>query len=363
MFKSKNRGLHAIIIWAIFIGTSTCFSGQLARGETTTAATSPAQQMGPRLTFTASEWNFGTVFAGSPVKHAFLASNVGDQPLVISDVVPQCHCIMVEDWPRTIAPGKSAEILILLDTSALEGDVSKAVTVISNDPRSPTQTLSLAGTVRKPLEVSPPFASIQLAPDASTTSTNIVLVINHTGEPVVLSDPVSSSAAFKATLQTIKPGKEFEVAISATPPLPSGNTAGIVSLKTSWPNLPMLEITAVAMVQPVLEAAPWEIVLPRQIASWTTNLITITNNGTKAIALSAPKVSDPRANVDLKTIVPGRSFQLVAAFPPGFELLPGQSAQLSVNSDSTSRPVITVPIRQDSTGPAAAQPRPPIHRR
>src|ERR1700741_3084344 len=114
MFKlnsngGKGRGLQATIIWAVFFGASVCLSGQPAQGVATSAAPSPAKQAGPQLTFAACEWNFGTVFAGASVKHAFLASNVGDQTLVISGVVPQCNCTTVEDWPQTIAPGKTAE--------------------------------------------------------------------------------------------------------------------------------------------------------------------------------------------------------------------------------------------------------------
>jgi hypothetical protein len=117
----------------------------------------------------------------------------------------------------------------------------------------------------------------------------------------------------------------------------------------------------VARVQPALEATPWELVLPRQIIAWTTNLVTITNNANRAVVLFDPQVSDPRARVELKTIIPGRSFRLAAAFPPGFELAPGQSVQLSINSDNPSRPLLTVWVRQDSAVPAPPQVRPRIH--
>jgi hypothetical protein len=106
---------------------------------------------------------------------------------------------------------------------------------------------------------------------------------------------------------------------------------------------------------------PWEVVLPPQITAWTTNLITITNNGTAMVTLSNPKISDSRAKIELKTIVPGRSFLLVAIFPPGFKLSPGQTIPLSVSSDNATRRSITVSVRQESTEPQPAPLRPPIH--
>lgn len=349
-----NKFLFATItiICVVFIQPAICLSEQPADA---------AKQTAPRLTFSTNEYNFGTVFGGTIVEHTFLATNTGGQPLKISEAVPECHCTAVEVWPETIQPGKTAEILVQLDTSAQEGEVFKSVSVVSNDPLSPDQTLSMVGMVRKPLEVIPPFASVLLPPEQTSSSTSLVRVVNQTDQSVNLSDPTSSSGPFKATLRTVKPGREFELSVTAVPPLPSGNTAGIISLKTSWTNLPELSITAVARVQPVLEVAPWEVVLPPKITTWTTNLVTITNNAPGAIALSGPKVSDPRAMVELKTIVPGRYFQLAAAFPPGFNLSPKQSVQLSVNSDNASRPVITVPVRQESAEPVTAPMRPSIH--
>jgi hypothetical protein len=260
-----------------------------------------------------------------------------------------------------VEPGKAAEFSIQLDTRGLEGELFKTVTVTSNERLSPIQTLSLRGVVEQPLQVSPPFLSISFPPEQSANATGTVRVINRTAHPVTLSEPTTSSGSFKATLQTLKSGQEFEVGVTGVPPFPPGNTAGIVSLKTSWTNLPVLTITVVARVQPALEADPWELVLPRQITSWTTNLVTITNNANRAVALFDPQVSDPRARVELKTIIPGRSFLLAAAFPPGFELAPGQSVQLSINSDNPSRPLLTVWVRQDSAVPAPPQVRPRIH--
>jgi hypothetical protein len=343
----KFPPFYAVLICAGLMATPAHLSGQPAPPAATNA-------LGPRMTFATNAYHFGKVTAGTLVKHVFIVTNTGDQTLEILKVAPGCHCTTVGDWTHAhkIEPGQTGEIPIQLDTGAFRGDVTRTITVTSNDKLAPVQMLTLAGTIWKIIEVSPQFAYINVMPDAPSNSTSVVHIMNQSDEPVTLSAPTSANGSFKAELKTIKPGKEFEVTITAVPPLAPGNTAGTISIKTSLTNMPVLNITAIAMMQSAVGVVPLQIVLPPQIVAWTTNLVTIANNGSKALALSDPEVSDKRASVELKTITPGRSFQLAAVFPPGFELAPGQQAQLSVKSDNASRPVISVPIRQFSRQPA-----------
>ena len=126
----------------------------------------------------------------------------------------------------------------------------------SNDKLAPKQTITLQGTIWKAIEVSPQFAYINVMPDAPSNSTSVVHITNQSDEPMTLSNPTSANGSFKAELKTIKPGKEFEVTITAVPPLAPGNTPGTISVKTSLTNMPVINITTIAMMQPAVKAAP-----------------------------------------------------------------------------------------------------------
>jgi hypothetical protein len=174
---------------------------------------------------------------------------------------------------------------------------------------------------------------------------------------VTLSDPTSGNNLFKAELKTIKPGREFEVSVSAVPPLSPGNNTGTISVKTSLTNSPVIMITAIAMMHPAVEVSPQQITLPPQLSLWTTNLVTLTDQSSKPLALSDPEASDKRISVALKETKPGSVFQLAAVFPPGYVVAPGQQTQVSVKSNNPQQPVITVPIRQmQQRQPAMNQP-------
>jgi hypothetical protein len=348
----KFTPFYAALICAGLMATPPHLSGQPAPPAATGA-------LGPRLTFLTNQYHFGKVTAGTLVKYVFIASNSGDQTLVISRVTPGCHCTTAGgDWskPHHIEPGKTEDIPIQFDSGSFRGDVTKTIAVVSNDKLAPNQSLSLRGTIWRVLEVNPQFAYINVTPDAPSNLTSVVHITNQSDEPVTLSDPTSVNGLFKASLKTLTPGKYFEVTVAAVPPLPPGNNTGTISVKTSFTNMPVVNITAIAMVQPAVALAPAQINLPPQLDRWTTNLVTITANGGKPLTLSDPTASDERVGVQIKEISPGRVFQLAAVFPPGFQIAPGRQVQLSVKSNNAERPVLVVPVRQIPRQPALSPP-------
>ncbi len=352
----KFLPIYAVVICAGLMTLPAHLSGQVA-------ATNASGAKGPKLTFLTNEYHFGKVTAGTLVKHSFIASNAGDQTLVISKVTPGCHCTTAGgNWakPHRVEPGKTEEIPIQFDSGSFRGDVTKTITVDSNDRLAPKQMLTLRGTIWRPIEVNPQFAYINIMPDAPSNLTTVVHISNHSDGPVTLSEPSSGNSLFKAELKTIDPGREYEVTVSAVPPLSPGNNTGTISVKTSLTNSPVIMITAIAMVHPAVEVSPLQITLPPKLSLWTTNLVTLTDKSSKPLALSDPEASDKRISVALKETKPGSVFQLAAVFPPGFELAPGQQTQLSVKSNNPQQPVITVTIRQMQQRQPAMNP-PQVH--
>ncbi|MGD0814109.1 MAG: DUF1573 domain-containing protein [Verrucomicrobiota bacterium] len=354
----KFPPIYAALICASLMTTPAHLFGQFA-------ATSAAGAIGPKLTFLTNEFHFGKVTAGTLVKHIFIASNAGDQTLVISKVTPGCHCTTAGgNWsqPHKVEPGKTEDIPIQFDSGSFRGDVTKTITVDSNDKLAPKQMLTLRGTIWRPIEVNPQFAYINITPDAPSNLTTVVHISNQSDGPVTLSQPSSGNSLFKAELKTIKPGREFEVAVSAVPPLSPGNNTGTISVKTSLTNSPVIMITAIANVQPAVEVSPLQITLPPQLSMWTTNLVRLTDKSSKPLVLSDPEASDKRISVALKETKPGSVFQLAAVFPPGYQVATGKPTQVSVKSNNPQQPVITVAIRQMQQRQPAMNP-PQVHPR
>jgi len=89
--------------------------------------------------------SFDNVKKGSKVEKSFTISNRGRSPLIIHKAVPQTG--VTAKAPASIAPGKSETILLSVDTSGMQGEVVKGITLITNVPSRPVLTLSVTGTV------------------------------------------------------------------------------------------------------------------------------------------------------------------------------------------------------------------------
>lgn len=316
--------------------------------------------LGPRMDFASKEYNFGRVNMGQQVNHVYVVSNSGDATLIISNVQPGCHCTTARPWTREIAPGKTGEIPIKFDSSGFHGDITRTITVTSNGKNAPVQTLFLRGSIWREIEVNPQTAYMSVPPESDTPTSTVVHIINQGSNGITLSNPTCANNKFKVALKETVPGKEFELTITAMTPLPAGNNIGTISVNTSSTNVPVLTITALAMVQQSIGIAPLQIVLPPEVLSPSTNIVTITANGKKPLTLSDLKVCcDKGIQSELKEIMPGRVYHLLTMIPAGFHIPAGEHYHISLKSNSAEKPEIDIPISQfpRSPGPAVAHPR------
>jgi Protein of unknown function (DUF1573) len=97
------------------------------------------------IKFEKAEHNFGTIDYDSDGRCHFEFTNTGKDPLMINNVRTTCGCTRPE-WPEEpVMPGEKGRIGITYNTKVV-GSFTKAITVYSNTPSSPTK-LFVKGTV------------------------------------------------------------------------------------------------------------------------------------------------------------------------------------------------------------------------
>jgi hypothetical protein len=291
------------------------------------------------------------------VKYTFTFTNVGDQALELSNVQPSCGCTTAGEFTHKVMPGETGKVPIQFNSANFNGQVFKTISVTSNDKQKPVTVLQLKGTIWKPLELNPAYTVLNVPPDATSASAT-VRIINNTDDPVTFSAPESNNKSFTGTLTTTKPGKEYELAIASDGPLNTGNVQGKMSLKTSWTNIPNLDVPFWVNVQPALSVIPPHIMLPRAVSAKTPTTVTIQNNSTNQLTLSDPAVNVPGVEVQIKEVQPGKVYHALLTFPDGFELPPGQQVALTVKSSSPRMPEVRVPVSQ-TPKPATPVAQPP----
>lgn len=97
----------------------------------------------PVIAFDESTFDFGAVKEGPPVKHLFKVRNKGNAPLEIKHVSASCGCTAAVTKDKVIKPGGSGEIEVSFNTAGRPGKNVKTVTVSSNDPKTPSATLTI----------------------------------------------------------------------------------------------------------------------------------------------------------------------------------------------------------------------------
>ena len=346
-----NRGtvIRALAFSMLAAGTAIWAAEQPA--TPVPAAPGATNVIGPKIQFETMVHDFGRAKSGDQVKYTYIFTNVGDQLLELSGV-QACGCITA-DWTKKVEPGQTGTVPIGFNSTGYGGPITKTIVVTCNDKTNPRPVLQFKGTVWKPIDVNPPIAGFNLTADSPLTSAT-VLITNNLPEPITLSAPQCSNPAFAVELKTNQPGKEFRLVITPVSPLPSGSAQAQITLKTSSTNMAVIAITAFANVQPAITINPPQIVLPAApLAQPETNTISLIDNSTNAMALSEPTVNAPGVDVQLREVQPGHQFEVALIFPQGFEIAPGQKAELSIKSSLPLVPALKVPILQ------APRPAPP----
>lgn len=348
----------------------------VAQAAPTPAPGGPA----PRIQWSTNTFDFGTLNAGEVRRAEFFFTNTGNAVLEITQVSPGCGCTTAGEWSRRVEPGQTGLIPLQFSSANFQGPVMKSATIVCNDPTQPTHQLHLKASVWKPMDVMPNFVMFNLNNESQTNEVRVVRITNNTGQPVEVSEPESGNPAFRAELKTVEAGKVFELHISPTAPFSPGTVQTVITAKTTSTNVPVVSVTALAMVQPPVVAVPAQVYLPPgPLANAMPMTVLVQNNSPDPISLSDATVSLENVTVKVNETQPGKVFSLTLSFPQGFELPAGRPGTLIVKTSHPRVTQLTVPVVQPprpqpaytttgvpttirSAPPAAVPPPPPYLR-
>ena len=86
---------------------------------------------GPTVQFKIDAWDFGDIPQGIPVTHVFEYSNIGKEPLIVSQATASCGCTTPVWTKEPVLSGKTGTVSVTFN-AAHEGSFTKTVTVLSN---------------------------------------------------------------------------------------------------------------------------------------------------------------------------------------------------------------------------------------
>src|SRR6266498_1265725 len=310
------------------------------------------ESAGPKIQFAGTVYDFGKIGAGELVKHEFVFTNIGTATLEIKDVRPGCGCTTAGTWDKRVESGKTGVIPLQFNSASYSGTVAKSTTVSCNDPGQSNVVLLMRGSLWKPIDVTPSMAVFNLSTDNLTKQSRVLRIVSNLDEPVTLSAPQCTNRAFQTELKTVRPGKEFELHITAVPPFPATALTVPVTMKTSSAQIPTLSVNAYLRVQEPIQVTPSQITLPTgSLAAGISSTVAIRNVASNSLALSEAKVNVPGGEVRISELQPGRLFSLMLNLPAGFRVKPEQKIEVTVKSNHPRFPLIKVPVVQAQLHP------------
>lgn len=195
-----------------------------------------------------TEFNFGDVTTAIPAQKLITFKNIGQDTLIIEDVVAVCGCTGTLLSSDHIAPRDSGILSVLFNPQTYSGHVEKTVNVRTNDPAHGEIILKFSVNVTKALEFDPDYVFVKTVVD-STTSSPITLS-NVGPNKIKILSVKSTSNLVSVTLDEdeIAPGKDASIITTITPKT-AGTVTGNIEFTTNHPLQPHFSVRYMAWVK------------------------------------------------------------------------------------------------------------------
>lgn len=99
-----------------------------------------------RIEFVSTTYNYDTIPQGSTGLCEFAYKNIGNEPLIITDVNASCGCTKPQWSKSPLMPGKTGKIVVKYNTQII-GAFRKNIVVHSNAANTPNVVLKVKGYV------------------------------------------------------------------------------------------------------------------------------------------------------------------------------------------------------------------------
>ena len=219
-------------------------------------------------------------------------------------------------------------------------DYTKRISVTTNDPSHPKETLLGKARIIDPLTVVPKNAHFGELSYNESVSKRIVIKRGGGGPVTPTLKPVKVQGLEVRVLE-LEPGEHYEVEVTARPPFTSDKISAILEVESGIVGAPVTKIPVSARIIPRVVAQPKSFWIPRRREStWEQNVHLVWNDKTPHRILGV-SVSDPGLQVRVAEEHGAQHVTLQVA--PAFRPRRGGYV-VNIETDDPEAPVVTVPV-------------------
>jgi hypothetical protein len=197
----------------------------------------------PSISFDTQTKDFGKILEGEKLKHVFKFVNKGTQALEVQSVVASCGCTSTLLSKKSIKPGQDGQIEVAVDTSGRTGDLSKTVTVTSNDPLHQQVVLTMTAQVEPEFALSQPSVYFGNVPKGQEVTKEITITV-QSPKPASLLSVESNDPEVTVRMEPVPntDGKQYKLIAVQKANAKEGYHYGTFTIKTTSETKPILRI-------------------------------------------------------------------------------------------------------------------------
>jgi hypothetical protein len=195
---------------------------------------------------------FGEIFEGVRVEHAFRFKNAGDEPLLVDRVRSSCGCTAALLSETVIPPGGFGEVSTTFDSSRFRGKISKSVSLYTNDPAQPETLFTLTGSVLPELVPERNDIDLGILPPGAVREVRLTLA-NHGKTMVKLTGVEATSPEVRPSVSSprLAAGREVQLILRVQAPAGRERLSGYLLVRTDHPHLSELRLPYFGTIAPV----------------------------------------------------------------------------------------------------------------
>jgi hypothetical protein len=302
----------------------------------------PASAQHPKVELLDPVHDFGAVMEGQPVSHTFKVRNAGGAELLIDHVQTTCGCTVAEPSRKRLKPGEEAEIAVTFDTRYQKGHRQRVITLYSNDPQTPSATMTLQGDVKTEVEASPEEIAFNKVRQGTEETRQLALTYVGKGRDFRVEKISNSSPHIKVTQAANKDGKPGAmISVTMLKSMPAGPFDDTIDIAT---NHQAVQVHVFGRVVGDLTLDPAQIsfgIVPH--GQGTVRILRLTNSGAGAVQITGVSSTSQSVAAKVDPVASGKEYKITVELrrgTPDGEL----RGALSIKTDNPQQPSLSVPF-------------------
>ncbi len=244
---------------------------------------------------------------------------------------------------RVIKPGKNDEIKVSITTSFKYGEFSRHIQVTTNDPNNEVVRLEGKGKVLVPINVKPRALNMGNIDPESTVSKASVKLLRGDGGPIKPELSDLGKPNIEAKIEEVRPGEEYNLTVTATPPWPAKPIRLRPSLKTGVKEMPNQSLSLYIGVAPPIKVIPNRVLFRKGLDEAQPRTVRIQWRGKQFFRITNVELGD--ANLDVTIVNEGTPAQRLVITAPANYNPSYERNTLTIYTEDPENPTIKVPLQ------------------